>query len=240
MLNPFIVEECRRFNVPGNLIATNAPETYSQTAEDVIVEALIGAIVIKAPPLAGVYYLEIGANHPIQTSNTYLLYKKFNAQGVLFEADAELIGQLKQVRPRDTVVHTAVSARRDPTVVLNVSRAKELSSLDANHVKSFAAMGEIAQIQQQVEVPNMHIDELLSTYGQRSIQYMSIDVEGEDLPIMQAIDFDRYRPWILSCEPSAQVHPKNPQQMYEVMARAGYSLIARTQVNMLFLDKRWI
>ena len=112
--------------------------------------------------------------------------------------------------------------------------------MDANHVRSFAGMGEIANIVKQIEVPNLHIGDLLAKYGQQSIQYLSIDVEGEDLSIMKAIDFDRYRPWILSCEPSAQVYPDNPQQMYQVMAQAGYCLVAHTVINMIFVDKRWL
>lgn len=240
MLNQFIAAECNRLGIAQNLIETKIPETYSQAGEDIIVQALLFALVPRLAPVKSIYYLDIGANHPIQTSNSYLLYKEHNAHGVLFDADPELIPTLQRVRPRDTVVHTAVSARREAMVTLNVSNAKELSSLDANHVRAFARMGEIANIAKQIDVPNMYIGDLLAKYGQRSVQYLSIDVEGEDLPIMKAIDFDRFRPWILSCEPSAQVHPENPQQMYQVMAQAGYCLVAHTGINMIFVDKRWL
>jgi FkbM family methyltransferase len=240
MLNQFIAAESNRFGIAQNLIETKIPETYSQAGEDIIVQALLFALVPRLAPVKSIYYLDIGANHPIQTSNSYLLYKEHNAHGVLFDADPELIPTLQRVRPRDTVVHTAVSARNDATVTLNVSNAKELSSLDANHVRAFAGMGEIANIAKQIDVPNMHIGDLLAKYGQQSVQYLSIDVEGEDLPIMKAIDFDRYRPWILSCEPSAQVHPENPQQMFQVMTQAGYCLVAHTGINMIFVDKRWL
>jgi FkbM family methyltransferase len=240
MLNPYIAAECSRLGISQNLIETHVPETYSQAGEDIVIEALLTSIRGKARPIASIYYLEVGANHPIQTSNTYLFYRKHNAQGVLFEADPELIPALETVRPRDAVVRTAVSARRDETLVLNVSRAKELSSLDVNHLKSFAGMGEIAQVARQIVVPNTHIADVLAKYGQQQIHYLSIDVEGEDLPIMKAIDFDRYRPWVLSCEPSAQVHPDNPQQMFQVMTQAGYALVAITSVNFIFADKRWL
>jgi len=240
MLNEFIAAECNRLGIAQNLIETGMPETYSQAGEDLVVQALLSAIMLRLAPNANIYYLDIGANHPIQTSNTYLFYKKHNAHGVLFDADPELIPALQSVRPRDTVVHTAVSARRDATVTLNVSEAKELSSLDASHVRAFAGLGEIANIAKQIDVPNLHIDDLLTQYGQQSIQYLSIDVEGEDLPIMRAIDFDRYRPWILSCEPSAQIHPDNPRRMYQTMTQAGYCLVANTVINLIFVDKRWL
>jgi FkbM family methyltransferase len=238
MLNEFIRAESARFGLPLNLIETRFPETYSQAGEDLIIEALFGGIVAKVPPSPSIYYLDIGANHPIHTSNTYLFYKKHNSQGVLFDADPELIGPLKRVRPRDTVVHAAVSARHTPTVTLNVCNAKELSSLTPEHVTSFANMG--AAVVKQIEVPNLHIADLLAQYGQQPIQYMSVDIESEDLAVLRAIDFNRYRPWIISCEPSTQVNRQTPQEMYAVMAQAGYMLVARTFVNMIFLDKRFI
>lgn len=239
MLNPFIAAESSRLGVSQNLIATNLPETYSQAGEDLMVEALLSSIALKMP-LTDLYYLEIGANHPIQTSNTYLLYKKYNGHGVLFEADPDLVPALEKVRPRDQVVCKAVSGRKDSVVTLHVANAKELSSLDTKHVQAFSNMGEIADVVKQMEVPNLYIGDLLAQYGQQTMHYLSIDVEGEDLSIMQAIDFDRYRPWILSCEPSPHIYPDNPRLMFQVMAQAGYHLVARTFVNMIFMDKRWL
>ena len=168
------------------------------------------------------------------------MYKRLNGSGVLFEADPELIPALRRVRPRDEVVCTAVSARRDPTLTLHVAKARELSSLNASHIESFSKLGAHAEIVKQVEVPNLHIDDLLARYGQKGVQYLSIDTEGEDLAILQAIDFDRYRPWIVSCEPSGQFDRTNAQKIHDVMVRAGYTMAARTWINMIFVDKRWL
>jgi len=241
MDNPFIAAECSRAGVAQNLIDTHLPETYAQAGEDIIIEALLLAIASKAPATPGLFYLEIGANHPIQTSNTYLLYKKHSGHGVLFEADPDLIPILRQVRPRDQVVHAAVTDRREPTVMLNVSRAKELSTLDLQHARSFEPMlGEIASITGQISVPNLHIDDLLARYATQPIHYLSIDVEGGDLAIMRAINFERFRPRILTCEPSTHIYRTNPEDMLQVMAANGYAYIARTAVNMIFVDRRWL
>jgi FkbM family methyltransferase len=240
MLNPFISDESRLAGAAPCLIETPLPETYSQAGEDLIVEALLAAMATKGLLSGNVFYVEIGANHPIQTSNTYLLYKKHGGHGVLVDADPELIPVLKQVRGRDCVVHAAVSDQRDPTAMLHVSKAKELSSLDARHIQAFAHLGDFAEVTRRIEVPNLHIDDLLSRYATEPMHYMSIDVEGGDLAIMQAINFDKHRPRILSCEPSDHLYPNNPQQMFNVMTQAGYALIARTAVNLVFVDKRWL
>src|SRR5882672_2105162 len=100
MLNQHIANECTRLGIPQNIVGTREPEFYSQAGEDLIVETLLAAVVTKKP-IRNMFYLEIGANHPIQASNTYLFYKHRGAQGVLFEADPELILTLEKARPKD-------------------------------------------------------------------------------------------------------------------------------------------
>jgi FkbM family methyltransferase len=240
MHNTYIIGECNRLGISPNLIDTHFSETYSQTGEDTIIEALLFALAAKTPPMKTLFYVDIGANHPIQTSNTYLLYKKYNGQGLLVEADPELIPLLRQVRPRDQVIHAAVTDHREPTVLFNVARAKELSSLHSQHVKGFAHWGDVANIVAHVEVPNLHVDDLLARYAPEPIHYLSIDVEGGDLAIIRALNFERFRPRLVSCEPSPDLIPANPQQMLQVMSSNGYSFIGRTAVNMIFIDKRWL
>jgi FkbM family methyltransferase len=240
VLNPFIADESRRAGLAPCLIDTQLLETYSQAGEDLIVESLLAVLNAKAPPADSLFYMEIGANHPVQTSNTYLLYRKYGSAGVLVDADPELIPALKKGRPRDQVVHAAVSDRRDATVTLHVANAKELSSLDLNHVQAFGHLGELATVSRAIQVPNIHINDLLAKHAARPLHYLSIDVEGVDLAIMRAMDFETYRPRVLSCEPSGHIYANNPQQMFDVMVQAGYALVARTFVNMIFVDKRWL
>ena len=99
MLNQFITAECNRLGIAQNLIETKSPETYSQAGEDLVVQALLFGLVPRLAPVQSIYYLDIGANHPVQTSNSYLLYKEHNAHGVLFDADPDLIPALQRARP---------------------------------------------------------------------------------------------------------------------------------------------
>ena len=234
--NPFILAECKRLELPLNKIETPLAESYSQCGEDLIVESLLLAILSRRPPVDNIFYIEIGANHPIQTSNTYLFYRKYRSHGVLVEADPNLIPALKKARPYDEVIHSAVSAREAETVLLNVAEAKELSSLDAEHIATFPK--EWSQIVRQIEVKNTHIRDLLAPYEE--IMYLSIDVEGLDLEILSAIDFTKHRPWIISCEPSPQYKKESPSKIYQHMAANGYLLAARNDVNLIFADQRLI
>jgi FkbM family methyltransferase len=238
--NPFIIAECERLGLPLNKIETPLPETYSQDGEDLIVESLLLSIISRTAPVENIFYIEIGANHPIQTSNTYLFCKKYNAYGVLVEADPELIPMLQKTRPLDEVIQGAVTGRRTEKVTLNVADAKELSSVEAEHIGMFQSIfpDDFIKIVKQIEVKNIHIQDLLAPYD--TIMYLSIDVEGLDLEVLQAIDFTKRRPWIISCEPSTRYKQNNAFQMYKLMFLNEYTLVAKTDFNLIFADKKYL
>ena len=231
--NVFITHECARTETPAGSIAASIHETYAQCGEDVIVEGLLTArLGLAGRGLDSLFYIEIGANHPIQTSNTYLFYRKHKAKGVLVEANPKLVADLQRVRPRDTVLHTAVSARSDPTLAFGVCELSELSSLELDHIQSFGTGAGVATS----SVPNLHINDLLARHADRTIDFLSIDVEGVDLEILEAMDFSRFRPIVIQCEPSEHFAPGTALRMVTLLRERGYALAARTEINLIFID----
>lgn len=231
--NVFIAHECARTDTQASPIAASIHETYAQCGEDVIVEGLLTArLGLAGRGLDSLFYIEIGANHPIQTSNTYLFYRKHGATGVLVEANPKLVADLQRVRPRDTVLHTAVSARSDPTLAFGVCELSELSSLAFDHIQSFGTGTGVAT----ASVPNLHINDLLARCAGRPIDFLSIDVEGVDLEILEAMDFSRFRPLVIQCEPSEHFAPGTALRMTTLLRERGYALAARTSINLIFID----
>jgi hypothetical protein len=56
------------------------------------------------------YFLEIGSNHPILISNTYLLEKEYNWKGVMVEYEASFLPLYKQHRPNSIpCIHDATT-----------------------------------------------------------------------------------------------------------------------------------
>src|ERR1700757_1387281 len=58
--------------------------------------------------LSRIRYVDIGANHPISLSNTFLLYEA-GACGVLIEPDPKNAALLRAKRPRDIVINAGVA-----------------------------------------------------------------------------------------------------------------------------------
>ena len=97
LLNPFV------YGVLGSKeyfpdIDVYIPPQFSQRGEDLIIESIINAILVNEPNRNKVVrYLEIGANHPIASSSTFLFYAR-GARGVLIEANPKLIARLRSQR----------------------------------------------------------------------------------------------------------------------------------------------
>jgi FkbM family methyltransferase len=211
-------------------------EYFAQCGEDVVVLALLRALALREGlDLAEERYLEIGANHPVATSSTWLLQRAAGMTGVLVEANPRLLDALRTHRHRDHLVHAAVSTGEAETVELFVSNQSELSSLDRDFVLQWrqGAVGE----REVVTVPAIRIDDLMrSHFADRAPLFLSVDIEGMDLEVLRDLDFTRFRPAVVQAEPSDHHHPGNTEAIAGFLTSAGYLVIARTEVNLIALD----
>lgn len=237
MNNPFIDAAVAELKLPSPPKAASwIIETYAQYGEDRIVLALLRAHVCdrQGRSFQSIRYVEIGGNHPIRNSNTWLLYKH-GCSGVLVEANPELAALLAQVRTRDRVIPLAVVPDMQERVVLHLGNYDELSSLRSDHIQSFGDFDGLGGIDRSIGVPAININALLQQVPP-PIDYLSIDVEGLDVDLLEAMDFAQFRPTIIQAEPSEHFLRGNTGRMIDVMRHNGYLLLARTEGNCIFLD----
>ncbi|HXP96744.1 MAG TPA: hypothetical protein VN809_08540, partial [Telmatospirillum sp.] len=82
--NLFLPRECARLAV--EMRESFIRETYAQCNEDIIIESIFRSLMFRTRrQMNQLRYIEIGANHPIHHSSTYLLYRRYEARGVLIE-----------------------------------------------------------------------------------------------------------------------------------------------------------
>lgn len=233
-VNPFIEYENGRLQLRSAPIDTTIRETYAQCNEDIIVEAVLRAKFGTAGrDMSTVRYLEVGGNHPVQTSSTYLFYRAWGGRGYIVEANDRLASRLRSIRPRDVVIQTAVSDKFDETVSFYVHDLDELSSLSAENIRSFEVAGVPGDISRIETVPNMHINALFDAYIDSPLDFMSIDIEGLDLPVLQALAVE-HRPTVLQVE---CVDPALLAKLRETLEPRGYKFLAMTEVNVIFVQQ---
>jgi len=232
--NPFIEYEIGRLRLQPAPIATTIRETYAQCNEDLIVEALLRAKLAAAGrSMSSLRYLEVGGNHPVQTSSTYLFYRAWGAQGHIVEANAGLAQRLRATRPRDAIIQTAVSNTHDKTVSFYVHELDELSTLSAENVRGSDDTGLVGDLSRVETVPNLHINAFFEAHIKAHLDFMSIDIEGLDLPVLQALD-PVHRPSVLQVE---CVDEALLLKLRETLEPRGYQLAAMTDVNVIFVQR---
>src|SRR5690242_18514402 len=80
--------------------------SYAQCGEDLIMDLIFTGLRLPQPT-----YLDIGANDPVNFSNTYYFYQK-GCRGVCVEPDPNLAEAFRRRRPKDTCLNAGVGVGR--------------------------------------------------------------------------------------------------------------------------------
>lgn len=136
-VNHFVSNTISRFGLAEPTITPCLGESYAQNYEDVLIVQLINAQLLKRQAPITAAYIEIGANHPVATSSTYLLNKVFNMHGILVEPNPKLAEQLRRFRANDTIVEAAVFPGPQQIIPFHLSPENEISSVDEAFVKGW-------------------------------------------------------------------------------------------------------
>ena len=148
------------------------------------------------------YYVEVGAYNGVDLSNTFY-FEGIGWTGVLIEADPEMAEVCRAARRNSKVVNCAVVAPDSPPLVtFEVSEeCRGLSSLllDADHrnrIKRFTGRVKI----RRVRVPGRTLDSVLQECGSPEIDFMTIDVEGNEWDVLRGFTISRWSPRVLILE----------------------------------------
>lgn len=168
----------------------------------------------------GGYFVDVGANHPKNGSQTWLL-EQLGWTGLLIEPQPSQAALLRRDRPRSKVFEGAVSSpencgQRDFHLADHdgfSSLSKNVDDLDVSYLKSFPV---------QVRT----LDDLLSSEGATRVDFISIDVEGTELDTLRGFDLTRWKPRLILLEDKLHNLSK-----HEYLGAHGYKLAKRTGLN---------
>lgn len=179
------------------------------------------------------YYVDVGCNHPIDISNTFLLYES-GWHGLCIDANPYLIDHFSKIRPLDTCVHSCVGTYSG-TVRFLLAECSALShAVDARQVHEDSQRGN------EIKVPIRPLSEILEMHRvPRSFGLLSIDVEGMDEEIIRSLDLNLWQPYVIVIEihdlnlPTCSSHP-----VVQYLAEYGYQLSSYSGKNGFFVKER--
>jgi FkbM family methyltransferase len=170
------------------------------------------------------FFVEVGANEPKRYSQTWHLEQQ-GWRGVLIEPIPALCQRLRAERPGSTVVQVACSApERIGTARFNVASNAAHSSLREDDATTGCAVAEV------IDVEVTTLDLVLESHCPDVPDFVSIDVEGDQVATLRGFDLARWRPGLVLIEDHLTSYGTHMH-----MKRAGYRLAKRTGVNSWYI-----
>lgn len=198
---------------------------YAQFAEDVTIGRL-------SEKINKGFFVDVGCFHPKKRNNTWLLYKK-GWRGINIDIDSIKIEGFDIIRPGDINIHSAVSDKKGETSYWSNGFYSLTTSLDASFVD-----GKKGYIQKTAECDTLTgiIDS--SKFNGRKVDFLSVDVEGHDLSVLQSLDFDRYDPSLIAVEIHSSVFSDvEKTELYTFLVDKDYCLVGWCGLTLLMANK---
>lgn len=163
-------------------------------------------------------FVDIGANHFRDRSNTFYLETQLGWSGLAVDPQAGFAADYERYRPRTRFFPLFVSDTSNEQVRMYVSSR---SSLYASTTKAYTEQfgGKVRDI----SATTITLTDLLDASGMTGVDLLSIDVELSEPKVLKGFDIDRFRPSLVCIEAVPQVR----QQILEYFARHRYILVGR-------------
>ena len=224
----------REVPLTASLIPENGDQkwgsrTYAQHGDDIIALALLDNLGIAKPS-----YIDIGAHHPFNISNTALMYS-LGGRGVNVEPNPVLFEAFPVQRPQDVNLNIGVSDEAGRLTFHCFDERSGLNTFSPERAK-WVEENTAFRVRKTFEVEVQTVAQILDTHcAGKAPDFMSLDVEGLDARILASMDFERHRPAVICVEMNSAADSKG---VSDNLMRHGYRLAFRSVVNLFFVDTR--
>lgn len=200
--------------------------SYAQEGEDLILRRLF-----EGQPSG--FYVDVGAHHPRRFSNTYLFYKA-GWSGINIDATPGSMRAFRRLRPRDINLELAVGEDGAPQTFY-IFDDPALNTFNPDHARDYQAHGYQVVARRQIATRALHT--ILREYlpPGRAIDFLSVDVEGQDLAVLRSSDWRAYRPRYLLAETlHVGLDRIAADPVAHFLQQQGYALFAKTPNTAFF------
>ena len=140
------------------------------------------------------FYIDVGANDPIEDSVTKLLYD-LGWQGINIEPKLDNYKSLVEARPNDINLNCAAGSQKGE-IKFYSNNIRGWSTTDAEVGERYVSQN-LASIE-TVEMKTLN--DIIEEHFQSEIHFLKVDVEGAEEDVLKGLDLSKYRPWILVIE----------------------------------------
>lgn len=160
-------------------------------------------------------YCEVGALDGVTQSNSYYLEKELGWKGILCEPNKKYLQQLKKNRPNNIIILDPIYSENNKTVDFYEFDGGRSGIYDKN-------MG-VANYKLNTITLNKVFEKNLVD---NKIDYLSIDTEGTEFEIIKGINFEIYKPEIITIEHNYNIKKRN--KIYKFLREKNYNRVFKS------------
>jgi FkbM family methyltransferase len=179
------------------------------------------------------FFIDIGAHDGISGNNSFI-FEQLGWKGICIEPQPDVFKQLQKNRKCDVYNVAIYSETLKDMDFVKINDADFLSGLDI--VFSDSRKESLEKENHKIEhikIQTMSFDDIMKKYSSiNRIDFMSLDVEGGELAILQNINFERYKFGLLAIENN---EPDGVLEKY--METKGYMALLTIDSDILFVEK---
>lgn len=202
---------------------------YSQEGEDLILARYFGY-------QAKGFYVDVGAHHPLRFSNTQIFYDR-GWRGVNIDAMPGSMAAFRKHRARDVNIEVGVD-EKPGRLQFHVFNEPALNTFDPAVAKQHE--GGPYTLREIVEVEVLPLNQILARHvpAGQAIDFLSVDVEGRDVAVLQSNDWATYRPRVIIAEAlNSRLATIAQDPVAAFLSGVGYEPFAKT-VNSILFEQR--
>lgn len=208
-----------------------AIRSYAHEGEDIILSRVLSE-------KKNGFYVDVGAHHPVVSSNTFYFYKR-GWSGINIEPNPALAQILRKRRQRDITIEFGVSDR-EGTLEYFEFAVPGWNTFDKALVESRVREGHAVLATRNTPVRRLEaiLDEHLPPGTE--IDFMSIDVEGYDANVLRSNNWNRFRPKCVVVEMPRVIDMTTivDDPLHQLLVAESYICVAKTSFNAFYVDQK--
>ena len=207
--------------------------SYSQEGEDLILNRFFSN-------KENGFYVDVGAHHPRRFSNTYSFYKK-GWRGINIDALPGSMVAFNKERPNDINLEIGIS-KKESELLYYMFNEPALNTFSETEALKKDGLQNYRIIEKR-KVNTYPLKQVLDKHlgKNQNIDFMTIDVEGFDLEVVESNDWKRYRPSFLLVEDlnkNSLADLPSKSDLYKFLIINDYILVAKTFNTLFFKDNK--
>lgn len=196
--------------------------SYAQHGEDVFIWQVLNTRF----PGTTFNFLDVGGFHPMLLSNTYLLYRN-NVRGVVVEPNPELILLHRIFRSKDIQLQIACGRENSLRQFFLRTTFPALSSLRRDGLQGNT---------RSQYVPLLNLDTIVDGLDMPRIYFLSVDVEGFDLAVIQGAEKTLQRTFLVCIEFNSA---EEKEAITAIMQKHQFSFLKGFGCNLIFQNEKF-